>query len=379
MLPSTLAAVYNDPGLGRPIDLTPQVDVFGVGAAPLAMWQNSLLINGGPVGWQQITGGLSVQFGNTPAAVSRPPRVDVFGVTGGEGVGGAMYHNWYTDSEDWAGWQSLGIAIPVGQGLTTGFFTSPPAAVSWGPNRLDVFGVAADQGMYHNWSADGTQFQENWTPLGGSFTSAPAAVSWGPNRLDVFGVGDDYAMYHTWWDGDLQSPHWADWQSLGGSFDNPVGTSPPAVVSRGLHLLDVFAVWEDNTIRYNGWDPSAWSGWSGWQSLKGSLTGAPAAVSWGPNRLDVFGVSANNSSMYHNSSNCVVQDGQLLFQADWDLLDGRFQFTSAPAAVSWGEGLLAVFGVGWDTTGSEAGGALYNVFDQGWADWQPMPGSYPAP
>jgi hypothetical protein len=27
----------------------------------------------------------------------------------------------------------------------------------------------------------------------------PAAVSWGPNRIDTFVIGTDSAMWHKWW------------------------------------------------------------------------------------------------------------------------------------------------------------------------------------
>jgi len=35
-----------------------------------------------------------------------------------------------------------------------------------------------------------------WENLGGILTSPPSVVSWGPNRLDVFGKGTDSAL---WW------------------------------------------------------------------------------------------------------------------------------------------------------------------------------------
>jgi len=406
MLPPTLAAVYYDPGLGEKIDLTPQIAVFGVGG-DLGMWENSLLQYDGLTGWGPgpITGGLPAQFSGGPAvvpAVPAPNRLDVFGVQWNGGAppapGGAIYHN-VLESGQWAGWQSLGIAVlnPDGEDES---FLYPPAAVSWGPNRLDVFGVS-DGGnpsvglgpMYHNWwdGADGSlQFQTTWQSLGGFFSSGPAVVSWEPHRLDVFGVGADNAMHHFWWDGTLPPPHQWVASSLGGSFSS----SPPAVVSRGQNMLDVFAVWEDGTMRYKGWYSNPRTpGWSNWQSLGGALQGAPAAVSWGPNRLDVFGVSANNLSMYHNSWDGGVDNstGDLIFQEKWDLLEPAgggsgnlsFQFSSTPTAVSWGEGLLAVFGIGYDTTGSVATGAMYNQFDQsgqGWTGWTSMPGSYyPAP
>ncbi len=45
-------------------------------------------------------------------------------------------------------------------------------------------------------------------------------VSWGSNRLDVFGLGLDSAMYHKWWDGSNWGPSVTDWQLLGGKFSD---------------------------------------------------------------------------------------------------------------------------------------------------------------
>ena len=36
----------------------------------------------------------------------------------------------------------------------------------------------------------------NWENLGGTITSAPAAVSWGPNRIDVFARGQNQNLIH---------------------------------------------------------------------------------------------------------------------------------------------------------------------------------------
>ena len=36
--------------------------------------------------------------------------------------------------------------------------------------------------------------------VGGTFTDSPAAVSWGPSRLDLFGLGIDNQVYHKSWD-----------------------------------------------------------------------------------------------------------------------------------------------------------------------------------
>src|SRR5205085_9943301 len=63
-----------------------------------------------------------------------------------------------------------------------------------------------------------------WTSLGGVLTSKPAAASWAPSRLDVFGRGTDNELWHKAWDGSS----WSGWQPLGG-----VLSSGPAAAKIG--------------------------------------------------------------------------------------------------------------------------------------------------
>ena len=120
-----------------------------------------------------------------------------------------------------------------------------------------------------------------WNSLGGVVTSPPHAVAWGPNRLDIFAVGQDHAVWHEWWDG----ANWGGWESLGG-----VVTSPPHTVAWGLNRLDIFAVGQDHAVWHKWWDGA---NWGGWESLGGVVTSPPHAVAWGPNRLDTFAVLTN--------------------------------------------------------------------------------------
>jgi hypothetical protein len=90
------------------------------------------------------------------------------------------------DAASWGGWESLG-----------GLLISPPEAVSWGPNRLDVFAVGTDHALWHRWW-DGSSWG-GWESLGGILESPPEAVSWSANRLDIFAMGTDSAMWHRWW------------------------------------------------------------------------------------------------------------------------------------------------------------------------------------
>jgi hypothetical protein len=61
-------------------------------------------------------------------------------------------------------------------------------------NRLDVFGEdAASTALGHDWW-DGTAWHGE--VLDGGLASTPAAVSWGPNRIDVFAQGQNGQLYH---------------------------------------------------------------------------------------------------------------------------------------------------------------------------------------
>ena len=81
--------------------------------------------------------------------------------------------------------------------------------------------------MYHKWW-DGSKWGPSlldWEPLGGVFIdSAPAVVSWGPDRLDIFGLGLDQDMFHKSWDGSKWGPSLLEWEQLGGVFTHPLAS-----------------------------------------------------------------------------------------------------------------------------------------------------------
>jgi len=142
-----------------------------------------------------------------------------------------------------------------------GTFTSPPAAVALGQNRLDVFGLGLDYAIYHRVyvasAIVGHQWSPNWENLGVNFTSTPVVVSTTDSSIDLFGLGSDQGMLHRAWHGSpltgvstLPGPgRWSHWDELGGGF-----TSPPAVVpgksgtfeifGRGLDLMVYHAIWQ---------------------------------------------------------------------------------------------------------------------------------------
>ena len=258
-----------------------------------------------------------------------------------------------------------------------------------------------------------------------------AVASWGPNRLDLFGVGTDGAMYHKAWDG-IWRPSPSGWEHLGGVF-----TSPPAVVASGVRAAWMSSVWvADRSLFHKAWAPD--TGWTflgaarrnlcesasgrvigdriasifsasarmarcitkpwGWglaslaQRLGASAASLPARLPWSrgdriawivfglgsrpqsvpqgvgarhgmdvlgaprrnlcesaggrvvgkPNRLDIFGVGTDGA-MYHKA-----WDGApgVPHRAAGSPLGGVF--TSPPAVVAWGSNCLDVFGLGTD-------------------------------
>jgi Repeat of unknown function (DUF346) len=277
-------------------------------------------------------------------------RLDIFGL----GTDNQMYHKAW-DGNAWlpspTGWEPLG-------GNFSGGYQSLPVAVSWGPNRLDIFCVGSNGSLYQK-SWDGGKWlpsQSGWTPLGGLFGSSPAAVSWAPNRLDIFALGSDQSMYHKFWDGKFWFPSPTDWESFGGVFN-----SPPAAVSWGANRIDIFGLGTDNSMYHKFWAGNAWSGW---EALGGVFNSPPAAVSWGPNRLDIFGLGTDNS-MYHKAWN---GSAWLPSPSDWAAIGGSFN--SPPAAVSWGPNRLDVFALG-------APEVFHKAFDNNaWGNWDPIGGVF---
>jgi hypothetical protein len=282
-----------------------------------------------------------------------PNRLDVFA----RNLDGTIYHTWNTGGP-WPNWEALG-----------GKFISPPAAVSWGPGRLDLFAVGSANGaVFHKYWNGGPSWvpsQGSWEPLGApsgvTFLGAPAAVSWTQGRLDVFALGSDHVIYRR---AAANGSTWAAWEPLGGKF-----RSPPAAVSWGPGRLDLFALgYANGAMFHKYWNGGAWvpsqGSWEPLPLLPGgvqfTIAEAPAAVSWAPNRLDVFALGPNGT-IYHTWNTGGPWP-------NWEALGGRFLHT--PAAVSWGSNRLDAFAVGVDTEG------VFHKYWNGGPSWVPSQGSW---
>jgi hypothetical protein len=102
-------------------------------------------------------------------------------------------------------------------------------------------------------------------------------VSWGPDRIDVFGVGKSRGVWHKYWN---DGAPWSDWESWGGGpFSHVAVTSP-----RGPGYLSVFAVGEADAHVYCVDYPDV----PGWQNLGQYSTAAPGAVASDERRVRVM-------------------------------------------------------------------------------------------
>jgi hypothetical protein len=320
-------------------------------------WQPSV------TGWDDLGAG----FGY-PAVVSwGPNRLDVFAVGKQDGQ---MYHKAWTGSQWYpsqTGWQALGgVFTPVGDPIPS------PAVASWGPDRLDVFAVGAQDGQMYHKAWTGSQWypsKTGWQPLGGDFkyvfdmVSWPTVTSWGPDRLDIFVHSmADGQIYHKAWMGTHWHPSTTGWQPLGGAFGNT--TSSPAVTSWAPNRLDIFME-TDDAIYQKTWNGSQWKpSTSGWQALGGDGLGHVAVTSWAANRLDVFAKNVFDENVYHKAWNGSQWQPS---PTSWQAL-GNGRIYTGPVPVSWGANRLDIFAVAGTSDPKK-----YPLYHKAWngSTWQP--------
>jgi hypothetical protein len=256
--------IRNDPGATTPLDTRLTSGVRLTKSPALARWATSDLIAlvrgddnhiytktnpGADMSWPSLNwedrGG---DFSSRPAAVSwAANRLDVVAT----GTNNNVYHKWYSNGTWGASWTSLGR--PPGTASV-----SAPTIASWGTNRLDIFVRTGTHLYQRSWTSSG--WSASWVDRGCCIKGDPAAVSWGPDRIDVVATGTNDEVWHLPYDSG-----WGDWDSIGGSVS--AGTSP-AIASGGEDELNVYVVGESGRLYHQ-----AWAGeWSGWGNIGGRPT-----------------------------------------------------------------------------------------------------------
>lgn len=232
-----------------------RLDVFGIGASDSGLLHK--YYDGSQ--WQPADGlenlGNTLKGGVT-AVSTNTSRLDVFAT----GSSGELFHLYY-DGTKWSNWEDMLAPFPL----------SDPTVSSWGPNRLDLFGVSLDLGHLWHTAFDGSQWLA-WEDLGtgggdGGLVGPVAATSWGPNRIDIVALGKDGGYWYKYWDGSQWNPTDNTLYPKGGQF-----ASVPTVVSWGVERLDIFGVMaEGGELGHQTWYGSGWYPDWGFEKLGGDF------------------------------------------------------------------------------------------------------------
>ncbi|KAI4143269.1 MAG: hypothetical protein L6R39_004642 [Caloplaca ligustica] len=145
-------------------------------------------------------------------------RLDVFGRAGDQ----KLWHRYFNGTE-WSYWERLDD--------DSGNSDHGSAAVtSWSPNRLDLvlrrsinqtYWYKYYDGIGQSWRPD----TEGWYDKSPDivFLSNPSMVSWGENRLDIFGITFEGGLLHQAWTGSSWYPGSTEWELLAGEPVEEIG------------------------------------------------------------------------------------------------------------------------------------------------------------
>jgi hypothetical protein len=220
-------------------------------------------------------------------------------------------------------------------------------------HRLDVFVIGADRALYQKtlllelarWLPSPT----DWTRVGGSWVTSPAVTSRGLAQLDVFAISIDNNLYH--WA--LNGSTWGSPENLGTA--NPAARIAPAAVSWASNRIDAFLQTGTPSpgLEHKWWDGAAWRPVS-FEALAGWGPGSPCAVSWGPNRIDLIvclGTPPPTGPQFYHK----YWDGQMWQppgpppnegEGPWEFVGNFTAFSEPiPAAACWAPGRIDVFAI----------------------------------
>ena len=208
---------------------------------------------GSGTGWAWLNLGLSAQNHKVTASTRGSSAIALYA----QGDDNQLVHKGFSYHHG-GGDPTTTPWTPLG-GSVTGSLTAV------GRGMVHVFGVGTDvlatpHAVLHKWR-DGSQWS-NWERLEGSGVRGLQAVTWGPNRIDLFGrngaVVPGNPVFHRSWNGTTWNPPKDDpWESIAGDFDL---AQVPGVASWGPNRLDVFMVAKDGNeeVWHRWWNGSEW-------------------------------------------------------------------------------------------------------------------------
>jgi hypothetical protein len=175
----------------------------------------------------------------------------------------------------------------------------------------------------------------NWEPLGGNLVSAPTASSPEVDRVDVLMLQADNHIWRCLLTKDKPGCDWSpqndDWGAAPSGY---YFVGEPAMVAPSPNVHDVFARGSDNTLWHRAWR----DGWSAWMPLGGYITSSPAVTLQGE-KIVVAAVGYDGAIWTMSRA---VGGGDW---SAWERVPGDLQFTTAPAIVSPGPGMLDLYAV----------------------------------
>jgi hypothetical protein len=269
------------------------------------------------------------------------------------GPGGAIWHKAWVAYEEGGGgewhptdgtWFSLGNS-PMGASFIM------VEAVSWGTNRIDVFGSDVNKQVWHK-AWNGTNWG-SWSDIGGGgineFQNGIQAVSMASGRIDLFTTRmgtcilynscSGHPFKHKWFQNGVWQPSQTGWETLDSSMFGEIFAYSPAT-----NRLQIFSVEGQSSnadpFYRKRWTGAVWSpGLDQWTSFSGGTgNGPPVGVSWSSTRMDSF-ARGSDGAIWHNSS---TNSG--INWSGWSTLGGTGEILErSPTAVSWGANRLDVF------------------------------------
>jgi hypothetical protein len=160
-------------------------------------------------------------------------------------------------------------------------------SVAMEPNkdgRLEVFGIRADQSIWHDWQTSVGGPWSGWEQMDGALSSIAVAKEL-DGRLEVFGANSGDGVFRMW-QNQAGVDSWSGWTQ----FDGALRSVAAETDANGL--VEVFGVTSSQTIFYRHQTQAGLDSWTPWQQLAGTLTSIAAARNGFKGPLELVGTDA---------------------------------------------------------------------------------------
>ncbi|KAI0096377.1 hypothetical protein GGR51DRAFT_32292 [Nemania sp. FL0031] len=233
------------------------------------------------------------------------------------------------------------------------------SAVSWGYPRVDLFGAAPDNSIWHKFYTGYDWQPEQFERIPSQVADCPGVSSWDYGRLDLVWTNQTGGnVLHKYFDGGNWGPSWEDAIDLGGDF------AMTQTYSWGKGRLDIVGIANNGSCMHKAWTGTDYfPAGQGWEDFGGNFSGVPDIGSWDQDRLDIVGISVDTLSLLHK----YWEGGRW---SDWEDLGGG-PFIGNPAVSSWGSERLDLWAI-------DKQGVLNHKFWDGsqWNGWEQLGGKF---